>query len=191
LSDTWSRIRTSVERQVQALLARNRQLECKLTELVQVARDNEVLSSRLRRLVLGLMEAESLNDIIAITKDLLRTEFPSTQVVLKLIKNPRTALQAKAHILTDDPTASLFDGLFIDRRPMCGLLNQACGHCMFEREVPDIAAAVMVPLIDGKRFGVLALGSVDKGRFHTGMGTLFLGYLGKLVSKAVIAHISR
>jgi uncharacterized protein len=176
---------------VQALLARNRQLECKLTELVQVARDNEVLSCRLRRLAPGLMEAESLNDIIAITKDLLRTEFPSTQVVMKVIKNPRTALQAKAHILTDDPTTSLFDGLFIDRRPMCGLLNQACGHCMFEREVPDIAAAVMVPLIDGKRFGVLALGSVDKGRFHTGMGTLFLGYLGKLVSKAVTAHISR
>ena len=65
---------------------------------------------------------------------------------------------------------------------------------MFEHEAPDLAAAVMVPLIDGKRLGVLALGSLDKERFHTGMGTLFLGYLGELVSKAVkavIAHISR
>jgi uncharacterized protein YigA (DUF484 family) len=181
-----------IERQVKALRAHNGQMETKLTELVQVARDNEIVGSRLHRVALGLIEADSLNDVIAITKDLLRAEFPSTQVVLKLFKDPRTALQANAHILaTDDPTASLFDGLFNAKRPVCGLLTEARAHCLFESEAPNIASAVMVPLIDGKRLGVLALGSTDKERFHAGMGTLFLGYLGELVSRAVIAHTCR
>ncbi len=181
-----------IEYQVKTLRARNRQLERKLIDLVQVARDNEALSSRLHRLALGLVEAQDLNDVIATAKDLLRTEFPSTQVVLKLFKTPRTALQANAHILTeDDPAASLFDSLFNGKRPAWGLLTEARAKCLFEREAPDIASAVMVPLIDGERLGVLALGSADKERFYPGMGTLFLGYLGELVSRAVIAHIAQ
>jgi uncharacterized protein len=178
-----------VERQVEVLRARNRQLERKLIDLVQVARDNEALSTRLHRLALGLLEAEHLNDVIAITRELLRTEFPSTQVVMKLFKTPRTALQANAHVLAaNDPSADLFDGLFRGKRPVCGLLSEERAQCLFESEAPDIASAVLIPLIEGQRLGVLALGSTEQDRFHAGMGTLFLGYLGELVSRAVASH---
>jgi uncharacterized protein YigA (DUF484 family) len=180
-----------VERQVEVLRVRNRQLERKMVDLVQVARENEALSSRLHRLALGLMEAENLSDVIAITKDLLRAEFPSTQVVLKLFRNPRTVLQVDAHLLTDDdPAVGLFDSLFMIRLPVCGLLTGERAHCLFGSDAPDIASAVMIPLIDKSRLGVLALGSVDKDRFHAGMGTLFLGYLGELVSRALVSHLS-
>jgi uncharacterized protein YigA (DUF484 family) len=179
-----------VERQVEVLRTRNRQLERKLVDLVQVARDNEALSSRLHRLALGLMEAKGLQDVIATTKDLLRAEFPSTQVVLKLFKSPRAALQANGHLVADDdPAANLFDNLFNAKRPVCGLLADARAQCLFGGEAPVIASAVMIPLADGKRLGVLALGSADKDRFYAGMGTLFLGYLGELVSRAITSHL--
>lgn len=181
-----------VERQVEVLRTRNRQLERKLIDLVQVARDNEALSSRLHRLALGLMEADGLNDVIAITRDLLRTEFPSTHVVLKLFKNPRAALQANMHLVADDdPAAHLFDNLFATKRPVCGLLADERAQCLFGAEAPEIASAVLIPLMDDKRLAVLALGSVDKERFHAGMGTLFLGYLGELVSRAIASHLHR
>ncbi|MGH8501244.1 MAG: DUF484 family protein [Gammaproteobacteria bacterium] len=181
-----------VERQVAALRARNRQLERKLIDLVQVARDNESLSSRLHRLALALMEADGLQEVIATTRELLRSEFPSTQVVLKLFRNPRTALQASAHLLAEDDTAaSLFDGLFKTKRPVAGLLADARVNYLFDAEVGGVASAVMVPLVDGKRLGVLALGSAEQDRFHVGMGTLFLGYLGELVSRAIGSHLGR
>jgi uncharacterized protein len=180
-----------VERQVEVLRARNRQIERKLVDLMQVARDNEALSTRLHRLALGLLEAEHLNDVIAITKDLLRNAFPSTQVVMKLFKTPRTALQANAHVLAeDDPSVDLFENLFSGKRPMYGILSEERAQCLFESEAPDIASAVMIPLMDGKRLGILALGCAEQDRFHAGMGTLFLGYLGELVSRAVIAHLN-
>jgi uncharacterized protein YigA (DUF484 family) len=180
-----------VERQVEVLRARNRQLERKLIDLVQLARDNEALSTRLHRLALGLLEADGLNDVIATTRDLLRAEFPSTRVVLKLFKSPRTLLQANAHVIAaDDPAASLFDSLFNTNRPQCGLLTDARALCLFDAEAPDVVSAVLIPLVDAKRLGVLALGSADKDRFHAGMGTLFLGYLGELVSKAIVLHLT-
>ncbi|MBA2491026.1 MAG: DUF484 family protein [Gammaproteobacteria bacterium] len=181
-----------VERQVAVLRERNRQLERKLTELVQVARENESLSSRLHRLAVALMEADGLQDVIATTRELLRNEFPSTQVVLKLFRNPRTALQASAHLLaSDDPAAPLFDGLFRNKRPVAGLLTDARVDFLFDTEAGQVASAVMVPLVDDRRLGVLALGSVEQDRFRVGMGTLFLGYLGELVSRAIGAHLGR
>jgi uncharacterized protein len=180
-----------VERQLEVLRARNRQLERKLIDLVQIARDNEALSSHLHRLALGLMEAEDLSGVIAITNDLLSAEFPSTRVVLKLFENPCTALQANAHLLADDdPAVGLFDSMFKMKRPICGLLADERVHCLFGGNAPDVASAVMIPLIDGRRLGVLALGSADKERFHAGMGTLFLGYLGELVSRAIMSHLT-
>jgi uncharacterized protein len=180
-----------VEHQVEVLRARNRQVERKLVDLMQVARDNEALSTRLHRLALGLLGAEHLNDVIEITKDLLRSAFPSTQVVMKLFKTPRTALQANAHVLAeDDPSVDLFENLFSGKRPMYGILSEERAQCLFESEAPDIASAVMIPLMDGKRLGILALGCAEQDRFHAGMGTLFLGYLGELVSRAVIAHLN-
>jgi uncharacterized protein YigA (DUF484 family) len=179
-----------VERQVEVLRTRNRQLERKLIDLVQVARDNEALSSRLHRLALGLLEAEGLKDVIATTKDLLRVEFPSTHVVLKLFKSPRTALQANTHLVAaDDPAAGLFDGLFKVKRPVCGLLADERSLCLFGDEATDVVSAVLIPLVEGKRLGVLGLGSPDRDRFHAGMGTLFLGYLGELVSRAIASHL--
>jgi uncharacterized protein len=80
--------------------------------------------------------------------------------------------------------------MFKMKRPICGLLADERVHCLFGGNAPDVASAVMIPLIDGRRLGVLALGSADKERFHAGMGTLFLGYLGELVSRAIMSHLT-
>ena len=83
-----------IERQVAGLREKIRQLERKLVDLIQVARDNQRLSTRLHRLTLGLMDAESIDDVLATTKDLLRSEFPSTHVVIRLL-----AHDLKQHLL--------------------------------------------------------------------------------------------
>jgi uncharacterized protein YigA (DUF484 family) len=179
-----------VERQAEVLRARNRHVERKLVDLMQVARDNEVLNTRLHRLALDLLGAEHLNDVIAITKESLRSAFAPAQVLMKLFKTPRTALLANVHVLAeDDLSTDLFENLHSGKRPMCGILSEERAQCLFESEAPDIASAVMIPLMDGSRLGILAVGYAEQDRFHVGMGTLFLHYLGELVSRAVVAHL--
>jgi uncharacterized protein YigA (DUF484 family) len=179
-----------VERQMDVLRSRNRELERKLLHLVQVARDNESLSARLHRLALALIEAEDLHDVIATSKDLLRTEFPSAWVVLRLLSQAQDRMIRGRGIGDNGVEPSLFDSLFEAQRPLCCLLTEAQARCLFDREAPNIASSVMIPLMDGKRLGVLALGSADHNRFSAGMGTLFLRFLGELVSRALVSHLA-
>ncbi len=68
-------------------------------------------------------------------------------------------------------------------------MSEERAQCLFESKAPDIASAVMIPLMDSSRLGILALGYAEQDRFHVEMSTLFLGYLGALVSRAVVAHL--
>ncbi|MGI9303447.1 MAG: DUF484 family protein [Gammaproteobacteria bacterium] len=179
-----------IEKQVDVLRAKNRQMERKLIDLVQVARDNEGLSTRLHRLALGLMEAENLDDALATSKELLRNDFQSAQVVIKLFAGENEKDKPKVHFVRrDDPELSMFKELFDSRRPVCGQLTASEAKYLFGRHSGEISSAVMIPLYATHDIGILALGSQQKDRFHTGMGTLFLGYLGELISRAVTTHI--
>jgi uncharacterized protein YigA (DUF484 family) len=181
-----------IERQVAGLREKIRHLERKLVDLIHVARDNEGLSTRLHRLALGLMDAESVDDVLATTKDLLRSEFPSTHVVIRLLAHdidnqPVTGLH---YIAQGSDSVKLFDELFATQRPVCGGLSTSQLIELFGEYGPEVNSAVMIPLTDGRKLGVMALGSSEPKRFHDGMGTLFLGYLGELVSRAVKVHQS-
>ncbi len=176
-----------IERQVDVLRNKNDQLERKLLDLVQVARDNEDLSTRLHRLALGLMEADGIDDVISTTKDLLRNEFPSTHVIIRLfaehgLDDTLSDLYIEAQ---GDAPVSLLDDLFDSNRPICGRLEGVQMSYVFGDVGAQVKSAVLIPLTDGRKLGILALGSQESDRFHNGMGTLFLGYLGELVSRAV------
>ena len=173
-----------VERQVALLREKNRQLERKLMDLVQVARDNEHLSSRLHRLALALMDADSLDAVLATAQDLLRGEFKADHVVVRLM-----GAEDSPHVEpADTPGFTLFNEMFETKRPLCGRLSKEQLAFLFREHEDEIASAVAVPLYTTERSGILALGSQEETRFHPGMGTLFLGYLGELVSAAVESH---
>ena len=179
-----------IEKQVDVLRAKNRQMERKLIDLVQVARDNEGLSTRLHRLALGLMEADNLDAALATSKELLRNDFQSTQVVIKLLADENEKRRTGIHFVSrDDPKLTMFKELFDSRRPVCGQLTAAEAKYLFGKQAGEISSAVMIPLYAARDIGILALGSQQKDRFHTGMGTLFLGYLGELISRAVTTHL--
>lgn len=167
-----------IERQVSLLRESNRQLERKLLDLVQVARENEGLSTRLHRLAIGLMEADSVEDALATARELLRDEFHSTHVVIRLFDGDDGQGSQSRDL-------SIFDDLFESGRPVCGRHSEAQLKYLFEDQASEVKSAVMIPMADGQRLGILALGSPEADRFHPGMGTLFLGYLGGIIGAAI------
>ena len=110
---------------MEVLRNKNVQLERKLIDLVQVARDNEGLSTRLHRLALGLMEADGIDDVMNTTKDLLRNEFPSTHVVIHLFTEDwgETISDSYEKDL-GEASAALLDELFESHRPICGRFKE-------------------------------------------------------------------
>ncbi|WP_455380403.1 DUF484 family protein [Acidihalobacter prosperus] len=179
-----------LERQTTVLRDRNRRTERKLKELVQLARENEQLSANLHRLGLGLLQADSLDSVLATTREQLCDEFKADEAVVRLISVGKS--DAPYVCSRDDPGLTYFKDLFERRRPICGKVDLEQLDWLFGNEVSkQLESAVIIPLIDTEPLGLLALGSYAADRFHPSMGTLFLGYLGELVGAAVSNRLGR
>lgn len=74
-----------VERQMTILRDRNIELRHRLSHLMDVARDNDRLFDKTRRLILALMDAASLEDVVMSVEDSLRQDFQVPFVSLILL----------------------------------------------------------------------------------------------------------
>jgi uncharacterized protein YigA (DUF484 family) len=64
-----------VERQMKLLRDRNIEMRHRLSQLMDVARDNDRLFDKTRRLILDLMDAASLEEVVMAVEDSLRQDF--------------------------------------------------------------------------------------------------------------------
>ncbi len=179
-----------VERQIQVLRNKNQKLEQKLLSLVKAAKANETLSSRMHNLALALIDTDNLDDVLAIAQEQLVQAFHADTATIQLFED--AALDKSGmHTADKAQTLALFGDAFKSHRPLCGRLKTEQLQYLFPEEADELGSAVFVPLATTEPLGYLALGSHDKNRFHPGMGTLFLGYLGELVTQAIAAQIRR
>ncbi|OLQ26402.1 hypothetical protein BIW01_26900, partial [Pseudomonas aeruginosa] len=91
-----------VERQVRLLRERNIEMRHRLSQLMDVARENDRLFDKTRRLVLDLLDATSLEDVVSTVEDSLRHEFQVPYVSLILFSDGsvsvgRSVSSAEAH----------------------------------------------------------------------------------------------
>jgi uncharacterized protein YigA (DUF484 family) len=164
-------------------------LHNKLMELVDIARDNDRLAERVQRLALGLLDARGgLDELLHGVKAILRDEFKADCVALCLAV-PRTVnLSAIGELLRPD-VVGLFEGVFRAGRPQCGRLSLEQANALFGDGACHAVSAALIPLDSGQWRGLLAVGSGDANRFHSGVGTLFLERIGQLVSQALQARL--
>ena len=99
-----------VERQMSILRDRNIEMRHRLSHLMDVARDNDRLFDKTRRLILSLMDAASLEDVVISVEDSLRQDFQVPFVSLILLgDNPApvgrwvTHADAQTAIASRDP----------------------------------------------------------------------------------------
>lgn len=166
-----------IERQVRVLRTKNHQLERKFLSLVKAAKANETLSSRMHQLALALIAASSQEEVVSTAEETLTQAFKADSAMVKLLDDD-----------SREQTLTLFGDAYTAGRPVCGTLTPKQQQFLFADKTETINSAVFVPLFQQSAIGYLALGSHDATRFHAGMGTLFLGYLGELVTAAVLTH---
>ncbi|HHW76582.1 MAG TPA: DUF484 family protein [Xanthomonadaceae bacterium] len=178
-----------LEYQNRLLRERCQRLHDKLLELVAIARDNDRLAERVQRLALNLLDARGgLDELLHGIKVILRDEFKADCIALCLAAPPTAGLSAVEEFLRPD-VVGLFDAVFRVGQPQCGRLSPEQAAALFGDGLPRVASAALIPLGGGKWRGLLAVGSWDPGRFHPGVGTLFLGRIGELVSQALQARL--
>jgi hypothetical protein len=178
-----------IERQVEVLREKIQTQEGKLSEFVRVARANNVLAEKIHRFTRRLLRTAGTGPAIAEIEASLREDFDTFHTVLVM---PGTQVSAQdpswrflRSVSPDDPGYRSFDTLFAACKPRCGQIRDSQREFLFGAEAPNIGSVAMIPLGGQPPLGLLALGSVDRDRFHPGMSTEFLQRMGDLITDAL------
>ena len=174
-----------IERQVIVLREKSRDLEEQLNGLIRTARGNEQIVTRLQRFTLELMRADCLDSVIATCQEILRDDFNSNFVTLRIIGGDDTM----HFVAPDNKMLKHFDKLFVNKKPICGRLKDDQQAFLFDKNSNSVKSAALIPLVGTERIGILALGSEDESRLHPGMGTVFISHLGELISTSLTRHL--
>lgn len=172
-----------VERQVATLRKRNKQLQGKLREWIDVAEHNVHLSLQLHHLTRLLIAARDLDTVFSVLYQSLVSDFRADSVVLWLFADAPPGQDERCEFLgrQTERQAALED-VFDKAVPFCGALNDAQRAALFNGATEEVGSAVVLALCEADWRGVLAIGVRDASRFQAEMGTDFLIRLSEIVS---------
>lgn len=172
-----------VEHQVKLLRERNIEMRHRLSHLMDVARDNDRLFDKTRRLVLDLLDASSMEEVVGAVEDSLRHEFQVPFVSLILFSETpmtvgRWVSSAEAH--------QAIGGLLSGGKTLCGVLRSHELAFLFgEEEREQVGSAAVVTISHQGLHGVLAIGSPDPQHYKSSLGTLFLSYISEVLARVL------
>jgi uncharacterized protein YigA (DUF484 family) len=183
-----------IERQVDVLREKHAALEQKLAEFVRVARDNDSLADRIHRFTRRLLRTATRAEALAQIEAGLREDFDAyhSVLILPLAKGAagEPPGEAASHFLrevsTDNPNFKSFESLFSNARPRCGQVRDSQRDFLFGSDAAGIGSVALIPLSAMTPPGLLALGSVDRDRFHPGMSVEFLSRMAELIADSLL-----
>lgn len=183
-----------IERQVEVLREKHAALEQKLAEFVRVARSNDALADKIHRFTRRLLRTATRAQALAQIEASLREDFDAYHTVLVLQVPPGSAAAPSAdaasrflrQVSSDNPIFKSFESLFSNARPRCGQVRDSQREFLFGAEAPAIGSVALIPLTAMAPPGLLALGSVDRDRFHPGMSVEFLSRMAELIADSLL-----
>ena len=180
-----------VERQVALLRERALDYRHQLVRLAENAKENEKLFERMRLLVLSLLESKDLEQLVEVISDSLNHEFGIEFHSLILFSEKPMSLPVR--IEHTDVVVEALGSIMTSGKAICGQVTQAELDFLFQEQGGNVGSVAIAPLnyalSEPQQLGVLALGSKDKDHFKASMGTLFISYLGDVLSRILARQL--
>lgn len=177
-----------VEKQVSILRERNIEMRQRLTNLLENARENDQLFDKTKRLILALLEGQSLSDVIEALYHSFNSDFAIhyTRIIL-FGSNGVDAGPARIESIN---TAKNIIGKHLKSiKAVSGGIDVKEIEFLFDVDAPNVGSAAMTVLAYGNIIGVLAIGNQDPTHYRSSMGTLFLGYIGEVLNRVLPKYL--
>lgn len=182
-----------VERQVHLFREQRDTLRRELVELVSIARHNDRLFEKSKRLLMQVIEAKTLNDMAAAIDDSIRGDFglDAASVLLFSDAEPTGQAEGALHIVDSAQARERLGALLEGDRAVCGQFRESERQFLFPDRDEPIASVALVPLRHDSLVGVFAVGSCEPGYFDQSMGSLFLSYISDTLSRLLPPMLKR
>lgn len=165
------------ERQMLMLRERVKDLEKKLSNWMEIAKENEALQNKVHQYSLALFGAHDLATLQAVATHNLREIFSVPHAVIHIWKEQAPSTEVMA--FADQHT-----------RPVCAHQAVHDTQSWFGENAEHLRSFAYLPLRnDSQSIGMLILASEDAQRFYPEMGTVFLQRIAELLSNAVRPHL--
>ncbi|MEI7613168.1 MAG: DUF484 family protein [Betaproteobacteria bacterium] len=176
------------ERQMLTLRDKNRQLEGKMSELLQFGEENDGISEKMHRLGVAMIAAATFQSVLHTLNFHLRDDFAVPHVALRLWDRPAHVEELPEFTEVSTELQTFAETL---NQPYCGTTSGFETSSWFGEVAPHIRSQALIAMRNGGgTIGMVALGSEDAQRFYSGMGTLYLERLGEMAS-AALARVLR
>ncbi len=176
-----------VEKQVSVLRERNIDMRHRLNTLTSNARDNDNLYEQTRKLVLKLIEANSLTQLHTAFIESMKSDFDVEHASMILFGEPGS--EEGCRIESAESVRIEIGALLKGRKAMCGALRTEELSYLFP-DAGEVGSAALMPLYLGEELGVIAVGSSDANRYSSTMGTLFLSHIADVIVR-LLPHLPR
>jgi uncharacterized protein YigA (DUF484 family) len=170
-----------IERQVAILRERNMQMRRRMNELMQAAKDNDALFAKTRTLTLELLNVHSWHELNEVLATYVLADFQADFVCCHLANLPVFLDHLHSH-----EGESPYERFIRGNIPVCTTLRaeELAGLFPVQDHEQD-GSAVLAPLFWENGDGCLAIGSRQIDRFTSDMDTLFVTYIGEVLSRVI------
>jgi uncharacterized protein len=186
LSHNTGKAVSLLERQVEILRERNREVRQRLNALLENAQRNDRLFDKTRQLVLALLEAGSAEALAEAFDRHLREQFELDLTAFIVFHPPQRQGGRRLRQRARDEAEARIGGLLRSQKAICGVLRPEENEFLFGEQA---GSAAVVPLQGKQPLGVIAIASRDPQYFRSSMDTLFLSYLADIIVRLLPRHL--
>jgi len=166
-----------VERQVHLFREQRDALREELSGLIGIARQNDQLFARSKRLLMQLLDAGSLEEIANVLDETIRTEFDLQSATLTILTSAEAPSQCGAlRYLAAEQARAIFGEALDEEKPLFGRLRQEYREALFSQP-EQVGSAAVIPVRRNYCLGLIAVSSEQEDYFDSSMGSLFMTYI--------------
>jgi uncharacterized protein YigA (DUF484 family) len=179
-----------LEKQIAVFRERQDSIEKRFESFLDNARVNDNLFEKTRLVILDLMRCRSLTELTSTIAQRICGDFDASISTLAFVNNdPATGKEAVRRIAVTDAKAILGND-FEKQRTWCGRLNKSQQQVLFGEDKSAMISAALVPIHlpetapirKAHGLPLLLIGSVEEAHFNSSLDTLFLDFIGEVLS---------
>jgi uncharacterized protein len=179
-----------LERQVSLFRARQEQLQDQFHDFLLNARANDNLFEKTRHMILALLKCHSMPALRELVEANFNSEFNASASGLVLVDDSGLAERCGLTCIASSAVRTALGELYNKQTTYCGPLNQVQSALLFPQHPSALVSAAIVPLKLnedashklGNAIPLLLLASGDREHFNSSLDTLFLDFLGEVLS---------